>query len=364
MSFSPAQIARARNGRPATQPRSNTALAARSLVGAARARPADVALPAVLAPERALARDHVVDVLDRCAALAGTLGPTAFVRGLIESLGSLKADLGPEAWAEVAVPAARDHALAGLIFDCPLTHHSYTRPRGYPGDAGLLDLIYRHDDAAPVLAASTGVGRAVFDFTITVAACEAVRRRRETLARTIDAVAAARPGAEMLAIACGHLREAELSAALAAGEVGRFVATDQDAGSLEVVEDYAGSVSSAIETRALSVRDFIAGRHGLGSFDLVYAAGLYDYLDDRVAARLTRKLFGLLKPGGRLLVANFLTGIWEVPYMEAYMDWHLLYRSQTQIRAFAGEISDLDIARTTYFEDDTGCIGYLELERA
>ena len=46
-------------------------------------------------------------------------------------------------------------------------------------------------------------------------------------------------------------------------------------------------------------------------YDLIYSAGLYDYIPDAKdgvggAPQLTRMLFSLLNPGGRLLVGNYL----------------------------------------------------------
>lgn len=282
----------------------------------------------------------------------------------IDALSAIRAMAGDEDWPAVAVESLRAHPLADLLWSCPLTAHAYRQPRGYAGDAGLLDLIYRHPDAGAAVAAASDAGRAVYAVTQESAPCRSVRERREILARTIDRVAAERPGSEMLAVACGHLREAEMSAALKEGRVARFLATDQDAASLAVVAEHARTSAPAIACRPRSVRDFIAAREDLGRFDLVYAAGLYDYLDDRIAARLTRRLFALLKPGGRLVVANFLPGLHERAYMEAFMDWWLIYRTQDEIRAFACEISQNDIRSLGYVTDEAGCVGYLELERA
>jgi hypothetical protein len=238
------------------------------------------------------------------------------------------------------------------------------RPRGYPGDAALLDFVYKHSDADALVKAATPAGRTVFDITVNVPACQAVRHRKEILARKIDETARMHPGAEVLAVACGHLREAESSIALREGGVARFIATDQDQTSLDTAATYKETISSHIDIQNLSVRNFITTRHGLGRFDLVYAAGLYDYLDARIAARLTSSLFSLLKGGGRLLIPNFLTGVDHEAYMEAYMDWYLLYRSRAEVKAFSAMIPDQQISRTDYFEDDTGTIGYLELQRA
>lgn len=301
--------------------------------------------------------------LDQVYDIALSEGYDPFISELIDFLGLMKDSFKEKTWREAVLPAAREHKVAALVHECPFTRHSYLRPRGYPGDAGLLDFVYRHPVARPLEGAATAGGRSVMAHTVNVTACEAVRQRKEILARTIDEVARLRPGAEVLAVACGHLREAESSLALREGRVSRLVATDQDPVSLETVAAYRDTISPAIEVRNLSVRHFIAAKHGLGSFDLVYAAGLYDYLEERLAARLTRSLFGLLKSGGRLLVPNFRTGVREEAYMEAYMDWYLLYRSRAEIEAFAAEIPASAIARTAYFEDASGLIGYLEIER-
>lgn len=306
---------------------------------------------------------HVVFLLDKLFATNHNQDYPRLVQDLTNLLRELRANFDRDTWLNIVIPKVRRHPLASLVHECPLTQHSFSRPRGYPGDAGLLDLIYHHESAQDCLSEATVAGRAVFDFTVAVSACEAVRQRRTMLAQKIDEVASTRVGAEILSVACGHLREAELSNALVSGSVGKLIATDQDRNSLNVVAGYADSISNSIETRQLSVRDFLGNRHTLAGFDLVYAAGLYDYLDERLASRLTRRLFSLLNPGGRLLVANFLNDIWEIPYMEAYMDWHLLYRSEAQIRAFASEIPLEELNKIIYFEDDAKCVGYLELLR-
>jgi hypothetical protein len=69
----------------------------------------------------------------------------------------------------------------------------------------------------------------------------------------------------------------------------------------------------------------------LGDFDFIYAAGLYDYLPDRIAGRLTEMLFRRLRPNGKLWIANFLPDIADAGYMEAFMDWWLIYRSEEQM---------------------------------
>jgi hypothetical protein len=111
------------------------------------------------------------------------------------------------------------------------------------------------------------------------------------------------------------------------------------------------------------VRALLTGRANLSDYDLVYAAGLYDYLERDVAARLTTTLFGMLRPGGRLLVANFAHGVRETAYMEAYMDWPLIYRDESDVDRFAAQIDPATIARRRLFRDAPRNVIYLELQR-
>jgi hypothetical protein len=39
-----------------------------------------------------------------------------------------------------------------------------------------------------------------------------------------------------------------------------------------------------------------------------------------------------LKPGGQLLTANFLRSCYGRGYLEAFMDWQLVYRSAQELR--------------------------------
>jgi hypothetical protein len=54
-------------------------------------------------------------------------------------------------------------------------------------------------------------------------------------------------------------------------------------------------------------------------------------LDDKVGIRLLQLMVEALKPGGRVLVANFVPNVPDVGYMEAYMDWWLTYRDLDQV---------------------------------
>ena len=98
----------------------------------------------------------------------------------------------------------------------------------------------------------------------------------------------------------------------------------------------------------MSVRRLLAGKADLGRFDLVYSAGLYDYLDDRVAKRLTTSLFRMLEPGGTLLFCNFLRTTADVGYMESFMGWDLIYRDRDEIEGLLGDVDESEIESIHY----------------
>ncbi len=61
-------------------------------------------------------------------------------------------------------------------------------------------------------------------------------------------------------------------------------------------------------------------------YDLVYCAGLYDYLSDRMCRSVTNYLYGRVKPGGKLVVSNFCPKNSLRYFMAVVMDWELIYR--------------------------------------
>jgi hypothetical protein len=74
------------------------------------------------------------------------------------------------------------HPVTDLIHQDPFTYHSYTKPRGYAGDAELLDYIY---GLRPPEYASE-IGQKIFNFTTNTSAPASVRLRCRVLAKYID----------------------------------------------------------------------------------------------------------------------------------------------------------------------------------
>jgi hypothetical protein len=265
-------------------------------------------------------------------------------------------------WCTRVIPIVRQSRAFERFQEDPFTNYAFRRQRGYPGDARLLDHIYR--PAECLSADVSDAGLAIFRFTGTGPAARAVRNRQSLLARKIDGLATSSPRRLRVgSLACGHLREADLIGSLQSGLIEKFWAIDQDDQSIdEVVRSFDGSPVVAVHG---SVRDIMRGRfEEIVDLDFIYASGLLDYLDDRMVARLIRLMFERLRSGGTLWVANFMPCTPDRGYMEAVMDWRLVYRTPNQLASLDSEVDGAEVISKRLFMEGEGNIVFLELQKA
>src|SRR5262249_40195254 len=143
--------------------------------------------------------------------------------------------------------------------------------------------------------------------------------------------------------------------------IGRYVALDSDRASLDEINRC--YVSYGIETVHASIRQMLAEKVQPGQFDLIYSTGMYDYLHVSSRQRLTSILFPILRPRGRLLLANFLPGIFGVGYMESYMDWTLIYRTRREMLDLSMQIPLREIRDIKLFAEENQNILFLEITK-
>ncbi len=278
---------------------------------------------------------------------------------LFGDLNSQRLSCGHEHWQSL-IQHCRNHPLLTTLHHDPFTGRAFAKPRGYAGDAELIDLIYGPEDRMPVPEA-TQLGLDIYSYTTSAPAAEGVRARRGFIADLIDTTTNERPGQHILAIAAGHLREANLTTAVRRRRMGRFVALDSDPLSLAEVDRAYGPYG--VETVPASFGVLITNRLQIGSFDLIYSTGLFDYLNVNTGRRLVTTMFEMLKPGGQLVVANFLPGIRDIGYMEAFMDWKLVYRTRQDMVDLTAEINEADMQHLALFAEENSNIIFLHVTK-
>ncbi|WP_157489059.1 class I SAM-dependent methyltransferase [Pseudofrankia sp. DC12] len=74
-------------------------------------------------------------------------------------------------------------------------------------------------------------------------------------------------------------------------------------------------------------------------YELIWAAGQFDYFDDRAFVRIAQRFFEYVRPGGELVIGNFSTDNPTRPYMEIFGDWYLNHRTPDDLLRLATEIA-------------------------
>jgi extracellular factor (EF) 3-hydroxypalmitic acid methyl ester biosynthesis protein len=299
-----------------------------------------------------------------CAALDATAAALRFESGsLVDALaefdGALTAarsERSAEDWRSFVDDSVRPHGVRDLIHEAPFTKRAFEKPRGYPGDASTLDYIYGTSGLPPH---TTSRGERIFEWERQTDACRAIRARRDALAQVLQELTDADSQARILSVACGHLREAQKCAAIREGRFAEFIAFDQDSQSLKVVADeQSGSGVTPVQG---SVRHILSGKQQWSQLDLIYSAGLFDYLSDPLATALAERLFEMLRPGGRLVIANLAPDLRNIAYMEAMMDWWLVYRDETALTRLTRPIAERATSVAIFRREPA--VAFIELTR-
>ncbi len=227
-----------------------------------------------------------------------------------------------------------------------LFNRAFTKPLGYAGDYEMMNIIYRNGYE----------GDDVFSQVMSKVDCEgsaalAVRNRREYLLKKILALYTGleegRTG-KVVSIACGPCMElADLLEH--AGEIKNpfkldVVAMDQDPHALadarQRLSSHAGNHTGIrIDLVQDNIKNLILGRKKEASryanADLIYSAGLCDYLSANATSRLIGELYRDLNPGGCLVIGNFGPFNPQRFKMEYGAEWFLIHRSEEELKDLA-----------------------------
>ena len=269
-------------------------------------------------------------------------------------------------------PALREYSrryLHDFFMQAPAAHRAYLKPFGYPGDYEVMRFLYERPFEGTTLFA-----KAMSLAVDQNAASRAVRTRKDLVRRRLEERLENRQKPlQVLAIASGPAQELcellvkmpELPAPL------EVVLFDQDKAALAYAYR---RLQPLTESRRLgevkvvylheSIKRLLRDHtlfDDFGQFDMVFSAGLFDYLRTTTAVQLARDLFSRVAPGGELLVANMVPENPSRWYMEHHLDWHLLYRTRAELMEMAA--SAAPGARLQLLEEESGVNPFVEISR-
>jgi extracellular factor (EF) 3-hydroxypalmitic acid methyl ester biosynthesis protein len=259
--------------------------------------------------------------------------------------------------------------LHDFFMQAPAARRAFQKPFGYPGDYEVMRFLYELPFEGPTLFA-----KMMSLVTDEMAASRAVRSRKDLVKRWLKARLQNRSvPLRVLAIATGPAQELlELLTETPSLPVPvEIVVFDQDKGALAYTYRRIQPLTEKREGPPVhilylheSIKRLLQDRtlfDGFGSFDLIYSAGLFDYLRLPTAVQLARDFYGRLAAGGQLLIANMVPENPSRWYMEHHLDWFLLYRSRAELLEL-GQRACGD-ARLRIIEEETGVNPFLEFSR-
>jgi len=263
-----------------------------------------------------------------------------YIRALVEQGGPRESDYAQlDAWISTIHSLIRSGQLSaaelitlreafGEAFS-PTTMQGFAfiKPHGYAGDFEIIDRIYKNYlSPLPHLTAWDRYWQSH-------AAAHAVRNRKDYFHQLLDRVAPPPGGGKSLSVL-------KLASGPGRSMFEWLSANPEAAISFECLEidpkaiQYASCLNHRFRDRITFHQKNVLRYRPTAQYDLIWAAGLFDYFTDKVFASLVRRLLPALAPNGELVIGNFSDLNPSRPYMEIF-DWLLNHRSPLDLRRIA-----------------------------
>jgi extracellular factor (EF) 3-hydroxypalmitic acid methyl ester biosynthesis protein len=260
-----------------------------------------------------------------------------------------------------------------LVLCAPFVHRTYQKPLGYAGDYEMVNMILRDPREGASLFA-----KVVNMFFVAAPPAEAHRNRITYLSGMLarEARRSSREGQilKVFNLGCGPAKEVQdLLMYEDLCERTDFTLLDFNDETLERTSRLLNELkmkhrrSTPIRTVKKSVHQVLKEGARVNPsdknevYDVVYCAGLFDYLSDRVCRRLLEIFYEMVAPGGLLVATNVDASNPVRHMMEYVMEWHLIYRDADGFLKLAPEVCDPDRVRVS--KDDTGVNLFLEIRK-
>ena len=290
---------------------------------------------AALESEDLFSRDQIV------AQYLGEVAPRIIARVQTAShqmgpmLGSLSDD------EHAAHRAYAQHHLRELFLQSPFVRRAHKKPLGYAGDYEMMNMLYRPSHAE----GCSLFGRVLNMCTTSEIAARANVNRISFLQDKIRAAVRAHSAGgknriRIASVGSGPAREIEdlLTNEPHLGPLLDVMLIDQDVRAIAYCErrlvPLAESTGAQLHFVRESVRRLLCGGrlgYTMGARQLIYSAGLFDYLSDRSFVALLSALYEGAEEGGQILVGNVDQSNPTRYFMEYFAEWFLIHRSRPQL---------------------------------
>lgn len=242
-------------------------------------------------------------------------------------------------------------AIAPWLYQSDIIKRGYEKPRGYPGDYGIIETIY---DDKPI---SNSIGK-IFDlYLLENRYANAVKKRKDKMREVLySEITHSSKDLDILNIACGSCREIRelLDDPKLSNKKTNYLCIDQDPEALEFTQKAILQLkknSSIVNFLEENIMSFIQKpkefSSKLGKFDIVYSIGLIDYLPDRLLKSLISFLFSLLKEKGKLILPHKDIDQYNPRNINWYCDWNFYPRNEEKLLSIIRDAINVPISIKT-----------------
>lgn len=230
---------------------------------------------------------------------------------------------------------------ANLTLDT-MVGHTYLKPYGYAGDFDIIEKIYaqkRHSN--PSIDAWD-------QFYHSLDASHAVRNRKDYFKQVMkDALASGVQN--VLLLGSGPCTDLFEYLTETPGNTLQFTCVDVDATAIK----YASEKNAAFMNNITFVHRNIFRYNTTDTYDLIWSAGLFDYLNDEQYIFIIKKMRAFLSAGGKMIIGNFSENNPSQYCMELLGDWYLNHRSPELLTSL-GEAAGFETANINVDQEELG----------
>lgn len=249
-------------------------------------------------------------------------------------------------------------------------YRTFSKPLGYAGDYEMVNMILKNEGQG-----ANTYAKVIDSILIRCGTAQAHRNRIDLLQNYLEQeserVAKEKRSFKVLNIGCGP-----------AFEIQRFIinSTLSNNTDFELIDfnqetiDYASErIDKLIEEqhRETKIKYMQKSVHTLlkqsssakhtaaeEQYDLVYCAGLFDYISDKICKRLVSLFYKQVTPGGLVIVTNVSKKHPVKGFLEHLQEWYLILRDENDLNEFVPEDSQHKV-----LSDETGINIFLEVRK-
>jgi len=248
-----------------------------------------------------------------------------------------------------------------------INRHIYRKPLGYAGDYMIMNYIYDYHKQRYL--GNSSYEMLINNYTCNIPISHSNIARKEFFKRKILETIETKDNARIMSVGCGPLRELiELLEEKMVIKPALFKCVDFEKGAIDYVKKELGEVDQerkqflSIEYFHQNIISIIKNREikeKIRDQDLIYCSGVVDYLRDKIAGRLVRELFQLLRNKGVLIICNAaLKSSTHRAYYEMLGEWNMFHRTKEEMLNW---VKDIKNAQEISFEKPPKCNRYLFL---